>query len=398
MGIERTEPGDSRCRQGRLQNRRRGLHASEQLDARPKSQINIAAEAALYQNKSNNKFDIMFAKIATDLLIGFGVTFTALLIFRKAISRITKKTTTDFDDFVANTVGQAIVPLGVVLTFYLIKEDLSLNQNIQEIYEIVLRVMLTFTLVRAANRISIRFLKGLARRKGDEELTILMEALTPLIQAIIWAVGLLVLLQSMGVSMGVIWGILSAGGIGVGLALKEPAQELFAYLMILLDKPFTVGQFINIGSVWASIEHIGVRSTRLRNLRGEIIVMNNSMLTGSTIYNFADMNKRRMIYKIGVTYSTSVDNMQEIPVLIEKIVKSADHTVFDRCHFTEFADSSLDFELVYYIDTRDYTIALNAQQEINLNIMRAFAERGIDIAFPSQTLYLEGDSLAGKAS
>ena len=72
--------------------------------------------------------------------------------------------------------------------------------------------------------------------------------------------------------------------------------------------------------------------------------------------------------------------------------------MIDRCHFTEFADSSLDFELVYYIDTRDYTIALNAQQEINLNIMRAFAERGIDIAFPSQTLYLEGDSLAGKAS
>ena len=340
----------------------------------------------------------MFANIATDLLIGFGVTFTALLIFRQAISRITRKTKTDFDDFVANTISQAIVPLGVVLTFYLIEEDLSLNENIQEIYEIVLRVMLTFTLVRAANRISIRFLKGLARRKGDEELTILMEALTPLIQAIIWAIGLLVLLQSMGVSMGVIWGILSAGGIGIGLALKEPAQELFAYLMILLDKPFTVGQFINIGSVWASIEHIGVRSTRLRNLRGEIIVMNNSTLTGSTIYNFADMNKRRMIYKIGVTYSTSVDKMQEIPVLIEKIVKSADHTVFDRCHFTEFADSSLDFELVYYIDTRDYTIALNAQQEINLNIMRAFAERGIDIALPSQTLYLEGDSLAGKAS
>ena len=180
----------------------------------------------MYQNKSNSKFDIMFAKIATDLLIGFGVTFTALLIFRQAISRITRKTTTDFDDFVANTISQAIVPLGVVLTFYLIKEDLSLNENIQEIYEIVLRVMLTFTLVRAANRISIRFLKGLTRRKGDEELTILMEALTPLIQAIIWAIGLLVLLQSMGVSMGVIWGILSAGGIGIGLAhLRSPLRN-----------------------------------------------------------------------------------------------------------------------------------------------------------------------------
>ena len=341
---------------------------------------------------------MIFAKIATDILIGIGITFAASLIFRKVISRITKKTKTDFDDFVANSIAQAIIPLGVVLTFYLIKEDLTLNENIQGLYEIVLRLMLTFTLVRVANRVSVRFLKGLARRKGDDELTILMEALAPLDQAIIWAIGILILLQSMGVSMGVIWGVLSAGGIGIGLALKEPAQELFAYLMILLDKPFTVGQFINTGTVWASIEHIGVRSTRLRNLRGEIIVMNNSTLTSSTIYNFADMNKRRMIYKIGVTYSTSVDQMQEIPALIENIVKSTEHTAFDRCHFTEFADSSLDFELVYYIDTRDYTTALNAQQEINLNIMKTFAERGIDIAFPSQTLYLEGDSLTGKAS
>ena len=341
---------------------------------------------------------MIFAKIATDILIGIGITFAASLIFRKVVSRITKKTKTDFDDFVANSIAQAIIPLGIVLTFYLIKEDLTLNENIQGLYEIVLRLMLTFTLVRVANRVSVRFLKGLARRKGDDELTVLIEALAPLDQAIIWAIGLLILLQSMGVSMGVIWGVLSAGGIGIGLALKEPAQELFAYLMILLDKPFTVGQFINTGSVWASIEHIGVRSTRLRNLRGEIIVMNNSTLTSSTIYNFADMKKRRMIYKIGVTYSTSVDQMQEIPALIEKIVKSTEHTTFDRCHFTEFADSSLDFELVYYIDTRDYTIALNAQQEINLNIMKTFAELGIDIAFPSQTLYLEGDSLTGKAS
>ena len=334
-------------------------------------------------------------KIALDLLLGFGITFAASLIFRQIIFRITKRSKTDFDDFVAKTFSQSIIPLGILLTFYLIKEDLSLNKEMQEGYEIVLRVMLTLVLVRFSNRVSVRFLKGLARRTGDDELTLLAEALTPLIQAIIWAIGFLILLQSMGVSMGVVWGLLSAGGIGIGLALKEPAQELFAYLMILLDKPFTVGQFINIGAVWASIEHIGVRSTRLRNLRGEIIVMNNSTLTNGTIYNFADMSQRRMIYNIGVTYNTSVEHMQEIPTLIKNIVTAVEHTDFNRCHFTEFADSSLDFELVYYIDTRDYTVALNAQQEINLNIMKAFAERGIEIALPTQTIYLEGDATLG---
>ena len=334
-------------------------------------------------------------KIAIDVLLGVGITLVTLLIFRQGLTRITRKTKTDFDDFVLKTLSQSIIPLGVVFTFYLIKEDLALNKEFQQGYEVVLRAMFTLVVVRFLNRVSIRFLKGLARRTGDDELTLLTEALTPLIQAIFWAIGFLIFLQTMGVSMGVVWGILSAGGIGIGLALKEPAMELFAYLMILLDKPFTVGQFINIGDVWASIEHIGVRSTRLRNLRGEIIVMNNSALIGGTIYNFADMSQRRMIYRIGVTYSTSVEHMQEIPTLIENIVNSADHTVFNRCHFVEFADSSLDFELVYYIDTRDYTIALNSQQEININIMKAFAERGIEIAFPTQTIYLEGDATLG---
>ena len=217
-------------------------------------------------------------KIAIDLLIGVGITLAASLIFSQVLPRLTKRTKTSFDDFIVSSLGQSIIPLGIVLTLYLIKADLGLSKEFQQGYEIVLRVMLTLVFVRFANRFTARFLKGLARRTGDDELTLLAEALTPLIQAIIWGVGLLIFLQSLGVSMGVIWGLLSAGGIGIGLALKEPAQELFAYLMILLDKPFTVGQFINIGDVWASIEHIGVRSTRLRNLRGEIIVMNNSTL------------------------------------------------------------------------------------------------------------------------
>ena len=337
-------------------------------------------------------------KIGIDLLIGVGITFAASLIFSQVLPRLTKRTKTSFDDFIVSSLGQSIIPLGIVLTLYLIKADLGLSKEFQQGYEIVLRVMLTLVFVRFANRFTARFLKGLARRTGDDELTLLAEALTPLIQAIIWGVGLLIFLQSLGVSMGVIWGLLSAGGIGIGLALKEPAQELFAYLMILLDKPFTVGQFINIGDVWASIEHIGVRSTRLRNLRGEIIVMNNSTLISGIIYNFADMAQRRMIYKIGVAYNTSPDLMEKIPTLIESIVTAVEHTDFNRCHFTEFADSSLNFELVYYIDTRDYTIALNAQQQINLDILKAFAERGIEIAFPTQTIYLEGDAVLGKAS
>ena len=332
------------------------------------------------------------------LLIGSAITLALAFLFRKIFPRFTKRSQTDFDDYVLSALAASVIPFGLVVTLILAQDDLGLPNNIERAYDTLLRIIGTIILIRFVNRIGSRFLAGLVRRSGADDLQQLLQSLLPLLRALVWGVGTLVLLQSLGVKMTVIWGLLSAGGIGIGLALKEPAQELFAYLMILLDKPFTVGQFITVGSTSATVEKIGVRSTHLRSLRGEQVVMNNSTLTGSTVLNFAEMVQRRMIYSIGVTYDTSVDQMKAIPTMIQSIIDAQEHSTFNRCHFTEFADSSLNFELVYYIDTRDFTVALNDQQAINLGIMEAFAREGIEFAFPTQTVYLEGDSLTGTAS
>ena len=332
------------------------------------------------------------------VLVGSAITLSLWFLFKTLFPRFTKRSKTDLDDFVLSALAASVVPFGLVVTLILAQDDLGLPNNVERAYDTSLRIFGTIILIRLVNRIGTRFLIGLVRRSGAEDLQQLLQSLLPLLRTVVWVIGTLVLLQSLGVKMTVIWGLLSAGGIGIGLALKEPAQELFAYLMILLDKPFTVGQFISVGSTSATVERIGVRSTHLRSLRGEQVVMSNSTLTGSTILNFAEMEQRRMIYSIGVTYSTSVDQMKAIPTIIQAVIDAQEHSSFNRCHFTEFADSSLNFELVYYIDTRDFTVALNEQQAINLGIMEAFAQAGIDFAFPSQTLYLEGDSLSGKAS
>ena len=337
------------------------------------------------------------AHFLTSLLVGLGITVLASILLRRVLPRFTRKTPGDFDDFVLRALADSVLPFGIVVTLILTKDDFGLPAELVRAYDTLLRIIGTVVLVRFANRVGIRFLYGVAKRSGAD-LEQLFKSLEPLLKALIWIVGALVLFQSLGVQLAAIWALLSAGGIGIGLALKDPAQELFAYLMILLDKPFTVGQFINVGSTWATVERIGVRSTHLRSLRGEVVVMNNSALTNATVLNFADMSNRRMIYALGVTYDTTVDQMKAIPAMVEAIINEIPNTNFNRCHFTEFGDSSLNFELVYYIDTRDYTIALNAQQAINLGIMESFAKEGIEFAFPSQTLYLEGDSLAGKAS
>ena len=333
-----------------------------------------------------------------DIAGGIALTFLISFIFKKILPRLANKTKSDFDDFIIREITNLIFPLGSIAVLFLAERKLQLPGGLNKPYELILTIAAAVVFIRLINRLGIRLLQGLARRSGREDIEQLVRTLFPLLKSITWIVVSLIVLQSQGVKLTVIWGLLSAGGIGLGLALKEPAQELFAYLMILIDKPFTIGQFIAVDSVSATVEKIGVRSTHLRSLRGEIVVINNSTLTSSNIENFATMQQRRMIYSIGVTYQTTADQIQSIPTTIQTIIENTNHTIFNRCHFTTFGDYSLNFEIVYYIDNRDYTLAMDIQQSINLSIMRKFEEQGIEFAFPSQTLYLEGNGISAGAA
>ena len=225
----------------------------------------------------------------------------------------------------------------------------------------------------------------------DPSIISMISSLTPLIKAFTWTIGSIFFLQNIGVQMTAIWALLSAGGIGAGLALKDPVQEFFEYITILLDKPFQKGEFIKSDSVLGMVERVGVRSSRIRSINGEVIVMSNSALTNGIISNYAQMEKRRLVHKLGVVYETSPKLMKLIPIIIKKIVEETKDASFDRCHFTDFGDFSLNFELVYYIPTNNYLAAMEAQQSINLRIIEEFAINNIEFAFPTQTLNIESN-------
>ena len=330
-----------------------------------------------------------------DVVIGVVATTALAFVIRSLLPKLTSRSKSTFDDFVVRRFSKYIIPLGILFTLFLLQDDLTLEENLLQIWNILLRFSTLIILVRIFNSILLRSLEIIARRNANDGIGPLITSVTPLLRAAIWTIAILTCLQSLGFPMAAVWAVLSAGGIGIGLALKEPAQELFAYLMILIDKPFSVGQFINVGDVWATVEKVGVRSSRLRSLRGEIIVMNNSILTASTISNFAEMKERRMIYRLGVTYQTRHDTLAAIPASIQQVIDEASHARFERCHFVEFGASSLDLELVYHIDTQDYETAMDTQQRINLDILRRFEEQGIEFAYPTQTLLVETTSPAG---
>ncbi|MFH1246058.1 MAG: mechanosensitive ion channel domain-containing protein, partial [Candidatus Omnitrophota bacterium] len=160
------------------------------------------------------------------------------------------------------------------------------------------------------------------------------------------------------------------------------------------DRPFEIGDFIIIEDFLGTIEHIGIKTTRIRSLSGEQVIFSNTDLTGSRVRNYKRMDKRRVVFKLGVTYQTSLKQLKSIPQIIEKIIKSIPDTLFDRAHFFAYGDSSLVFETVYYILSNDYNKYMDIQQMINLSIKENFDAEKIEFAYPTQTLYVSNTNVS----
>jgi len=318
----------------------------------------------------------------------------ASILFEKItklfFKRISKRTKTNFDDFLFDSITNVIKPIGFLLTIYLTIDYYFENQiTFISVLLNIDKLLILIILIKLINKILIRSLLESTRKLTDASIISMVSSLTPLIKAFTWTLGSIFYLQNIGVQMTAIWALLSAGGIGAGLALKDPVQEFFEYITILLDKPFQKGEFIKAGEILGLVERVGVRSSRIRSINGEIIVISNSSLTNGIISNYAQMEKRRLVHKLGVIYETKPETMKKIPSIIQTIVENTQNASFDRCHFTDFGDFSLNFELVYYIPTNDYIAAMEAQQHINLRIMEEFKINNIDFAFPTQTLQIE---------
>ena len=183
--------------------------------------------------------------------------------------------------------------------------------------------------------------------------------------------------------------LVGIGGVAIAFAAQAILADVFAFFSIIFDKPFEVDDLILTNGYMGTVEHVGIKTTRLRSLAGEQLVFSNATLTNSSLQNYKRMENRRILFKIGVTYDTSSEQLKEIPGLIKNLIENVACTTFDRVHFCEFADFSLNFEIVYYVLSSDYYVYMDILQEVNLRIKEEFDKRGIEFAFPTQTLYLQ---------
>lgn len=210
----------------------------------------------------------------------------------------------------------------------------------------------------------------------------------------LWGIVFLLVLAAFGVEITPLLAGLGVGGIAIAFALQQILSDVFCSVAIVLDRPFEVGDFIITGDYLGSVEHIGIKTTRLRSLGGEQIIIPNSDLLGSRIRNYKRMQERRIVFGFGVLYATPVEHLEKIPEMVKDTITALEGTRFDRAHFQSFGDSALQFEVVYYVLTPDYNRYMDIQQRINLELVRRFQPLGIEMAFPSRTLYFDKESAA----
>ena len=210
------------------------------------------------------------------------------------------------------------------------------------------------------------------------------------LRTLLWLVVLLAVLSNLGVNITAFVASLGVGGIAVALAVQNILGDLFASLSIAVDKPFEVGDFIVSPAGVGTVEYVGLKTTRIRALSGEQIVVGNTELLKQPVQNYRRMQERRIVFSFNVPYETPMQEVQAIPAIVQELVESDAKLRFDRAHLQALGESSLTYEVVYYVLDPSYNVYMDSQQRLNLGLLRALAERGVRFALPARTLYLSG--------
>ncbi len=206
-----------------------------------------------------------------------------------------------------------------------------------------------------------------------------------LVTIALFAIALVLILDNLGVNVTGLVAGLGIGGIAIGLAAKGIFDDLFSALSIIFDRPFQRGDSIRFDQTNGTVEEIGLKTTRIRAVTGEQVVISNTNLLDKEIHNLARLARRRIILTLGVAYYTPPETCENMPALLKEIIEGHQKCKMVRCGLVSFGDSSLDIEVQFDVASDDYNEVFDARHRVCVAILASFNARGIDFAFPTQT-------------
>jgi small-conductance mechanosensitive channel len=350
----------------------------------------VEKNMSLDQQFLNNSIQDWLIAIVTAVLLLGGLKIIIAFVRRK-LKKLAAKTKTGIDDLFLNILGRTKFFFLFVFALFVAGKLLDLPENIAPL----LLTIFILALLLQSGIWGIGIINFITGRYKEEKLkkdaagATTFTALGFLAKIVLWSVVLLLALDNLGFNITTLVAGLGISGIAIALAVQNILGDLLASLSIVLDKPFVLGDLIIVDAHIGYVEHIGLKTTRVRSIAGEQLIFSNNDLLQSRIRNFKRMAERRVNISIGVTYQTPAEKLKKIPGIIKDIIDNEELARFDRTHFKTFGDFSLNFEIVYWILGSDYNLYMDIQQSINLQIYSRFQEEAIEFAYPTQTLFLE---------
>lgn len=297
----------------------------------------------------------------------------------------------------ANAQWRAIIGRALSRTsfFFIVMVSAELVSRYADTPPTLARTIQFLFIIAAAFQAAIwarEFILGfIAHRVGDDQSASTLGSAIGLIRVLVsialFAIALIVILDNLGVNVTGLVAGLGIGGIAIGLAAQGIFKDLFASLSIIFDKPFRRGDGIKFNDISGSVENIGLKTTRIRALSGEQVVVSNAILLDQEVHNFAQLHHRRIVMTLGVIYQTPPEVCAHIPDMLREIVESHEDARLVRCGMTQFGASSLDYELQFDVHSTDYEKVFMTRHAICIAILTAFNADGIEFAYPTQTSF-----------
>jgi len=335
----------------------------------------------------------LWGNSVSDYLTAIGILIVSVIIIRfikKFVIKRIESTGTEGvlgTKFIVKITSRFIIPLFYLLALYFAFGFIEVPASAGKVLKVIYLVITVWIVIKFARSVIEFVINKYAEETGKEDTVRKFRPLIAFISFTFYIIGILFILDNLGFQISTVIAGLGIGGIAIALAAQAILGDLFSYFVIYFDKPFELGDFIRVDDKAGLIEKIGIKSTKIRSLSGELLIMSNSNLTNSRVHNFKQMFRRRVVFTFGVVYQTKPEQLEEIPKIVKQIIDEYPNATFDRSHFFRYGDFSLDFETVFFVETNEYVKYMDIQQDINLKIYKEFEKRGIQFAYPTRTVY-----------
>lgn len=320
----------------------------------------------------------------------------SFIYFTKGFGRrITSKIQGELDDIILDLVEEPLAfimfVVGLFLGYQFLTFDVTIDFYFYNVLGLLTIICVTWVVIKLIDVVIEVFVKpvtGKTKSKFDDQI---IQVLSKALKAVVVIISIIIALDNFGFDVFTLIAGLGIGGLAFAFAAQKTISDVFGGLSILISRPFVLGDFVEVAGQTGSVEEINLRHTKIRNLDKRIVIMPNSMVAESIITNITSATKRKTIWKIGVTYDTTVAKMEKAKKIITNAIEKCEYCDKNPVvAFEEFAGSSLNIFVMFFTKTGDWGEMVRAKDEIGIAIKKGFEKEGIEFAFPTQTVYVEG--------